>query len=979
MEPTDKYYKYAFFSAFTTLPGFETSGNFFRDEIRTMFDNYRQSLSSMQSICQSDQCRPNPDDTFLYRPVPYCLFGDFDMAIFSLIDDFSFATKKFKPSSHSAGYKYQINTGIIPIVEVYDEKHTRVHIFKNEAIPDFFSGKEFYPFTGVASIKLNNAMLVGLGQSFIKLYNFFLIAYLDKWVAKLKRQGKKFFYFLNENLGWNEITIYFFGSSLLEMQEFLIRFRQYRLADIEAFVRQLLGKKPHDDISVNGILSIFKTLKEHSLLSKFIRKNGKGKECLESHPVIATSITYGFHIDMIELSRDETALKKKCGFTKKQLKKFKTEYDKMACITTAWNVKPGHEYASDKLIRSSFPKFKSTLNHHTRTGKYTFSFPDNLLSMRQYLDFSYRIEQIDKEKISRHIIKLRSHLHWPSNVRLRKFKSSLHYEYRLTDYKIKPAEIEVIRNQLRIYPIPYIYKGQIENLINNLNDSLADPLMYNYFIGLKAPLINFLNDNFLGSGQEKLAAAKEFKKNVVMEAGSDEDNIEKDIYPDDKMLVEAVDTEAIAAFIVAWNKAYWNRFFHSYYFSEINDFNIEHHGGIQQLLFTYDVIYKLIARRIYGDDSKVPFVNVQVNHYITSSQYFNSINFMHLFRPAIYACECVHEAANHIIPYLILYKKAKEFSFLFNPRADKVEPDKVQEFLDFEKSLYERVDPREKFEVFYLQDHFGVNAMRHIVADYATFLLGYSDPEKMNTSASDHRIDIVRARVFYESHWFLFLIRADLYFRETRDTGAWFFKEDDFMALFIRFNLMFYLFFDFEEKDLLDLNLNYPSIELKAIWDSEKINLIEFTVRLGNALRAEFKAQLLKRGKKNGEGFETLKECIDKLVFDSNWEALKSDKMAYKQAIVSNQKLIFWFHEYFIKGASKHNIIIRNSTNITVDPFPCNISFYELEDDRDIFLDPKGNLFTTSPESRQEVLQRSIQYIKEMWDLSHQLTLKDYQ
>ena len=974
------YYKYAFLSAFTTLPSFQPSREFFKKDVEPIFNNFRDALSSMQARSKNDlNVTSNADDPFLYRPVPYCLFGDFDMAIFSLIDDFSFATKTFKPAPSSMGFKYQVNTGIIPLVEAYDAGNPGMPPFRDTTLPQFFTGADFYPFTGIASVKLNNAMLVGTGQRFLDMINFFLITFLDEKIKESEKGGRKLFYILNENLGWNEVTIYFFGTSMYDMQEMIMELRQFRLRDIESHFQSLLATTEYDKKSLNDfILPVFSQLKDDSLLGFWINKSGNQNEYLESHPVIATSMAYGFHIDCIELSKNKKAFRERCQLSDDNFKLFLQQIKGQKTISVGWKVKPGHEKAAERMVSEFFPGFPGSLLKQSRTGKYPFMFPQRKISLKEYLDFSAIIESWSPKKISRDIIKLRSRIDWVSGVKYKDFDDDLHYDYDLQAYRIKPDEIINIQNQLRTHPIPHVYKSQIENLMINYNDAISDPLMYNYFIGLKAPLLNFLRDKFyVRSGEEKKEEESIPPPELLEHASADRQNISRNNEPPDNLLVDSVDAETISAFIQAWNKAYWNRYFHSYYFTEINDFNIEHHGGIQQLLFTYDIIYKLITRRIYGTDSKVPFVNVQVSHYINSTQYFNTINFTHLFRPAIYASECVHEAANHIIPYLIQQNERKEFSFLFDPRTEKVEADKIPELLEFERNLYARVGPREKFEMDYLDVHFGFNAVRQVVADYATYVLGYNDPSQMGTKTVLKK-DIPNATIFYQTHWFLFLIRADLYYREMTFPGGWFFKVDDFTALFIRFNLMFHLFFDFEKQDLLDLNRDCPSVELKALWEGKKVELIDLTLRLGTALREEFTRQLEKQNISlvNGEdGFSRFRSVVQLDVVDKNWEQF-AEKQDYQEVIRINQQLIKGFHAIFTHE-NQYNIIIRKSENSETIPI-CNIDFFKPAQHRELFLDPKGNLFTTSPASRRKIFEKNVDYLKSIWDLSLKIAIRDY-
>jgi hypothetical protein len=967
------YYKQAFFSAFTTISSFCEPAVFFDDDIAPIFSNYKDALRYMQEKSGNTE----PEDEVIYTPVPYCLFGDFDLAVFSLIDDFGFATKEFKPSSSSGGFKYQINAGIIPLIKTYKDDQRILTKFKEEMLPRFFSGKDFYPFTGIALIKLNSAMLIGMGDDFLKFINFFLTSFIDKFIEKKSDQGYQFFYIINETLGWNELTINFFGNSMSQMQEVLLRLRNFRLLDIIDFIRELKEDTGANDEYIDSMLDISSLISTESLLADFIEAEKKESlDYRQSHPIIATSITFGYHASLTKMTGD-FALEINARVKEEHREMLKTECD-LEAIHIGWKVKPGHERAALDLIARSMEEgiVENIDFDQVQTGKYPFVFPLKPISFMKYLRFAQRADRETRIQMHLNIIKFRSRIQWVSSIKYNDFNSKGHYDYALDRFQIPKQVIDDLQNRLRVYPVSHTIKGQVENLIINFNDAISDPFMYSYFMGLKRSLISFLKENFI-IGREK--EGEKAPPTTFREVGtSAKDQFMGNKKQDEDRVIKPVETTNITHFVQAWNKAYWNRYFHSYYFTEINDFNIEHHGGIQQILFTYDTMYKLVTKRIYGEHSKSPFVNVQVWPGITSTQFYNSVNFNHLFRPAIYACECVHEAANHIIPYLVYLQNRPEYTFLLNPRSDIVEPDMLKDLDIFEQNMRLNMQARDDYENDYFNNNFGINTIRQIVTDYITYRLSYEKPEENNINEIPFVENKEAAIRFYHSHWYLFLMKTELYGRETKGNGAWFFREEEFKVLFIRFNLMFFLFYNCEKEALNELNDECPSIELKPVWEGQKKALIDFVIRLGCALKKEFNRRI-----GGEESFVVFHNDIKKIVIEGGWQKLnEKEKKAYNEMIKINFGLIKTFHGLFADSApDKYNIIIRKSTSYKEEGAKnprTNIDFFKQGDTRNIFLDPKGNLFSNSPLKRQSIFSENVEYIKLIWDQSMKIAREAY-
>ncbi|UAY51298.1 hypothetical protein [Ferruginibacter albus] len=963
----NKYFKYAFFSAFTDIPSLDNPQTFFK-EIKQIFKSYKESLGKISALSNEALQKNAHPSSLVYEPIPYCLFGNFDLAIFSLIDDFSFATKKFKPNSGGKNFKYQVNTGIIPNIEIYNSKNSKLEIFQNRAIRDFFNGKEFYPFTGITSIKLNNSMLIGVGQNFIELINFYLVLLIDDFIETKKRSeaGFKMFYIINENLGWNELTIYFFGNSISAINEISMLLRKNNLREILVMFESLNSK--YDKIRIKKkIECIQKDVANNSFLAFLINnKNINDLDFLESHPIITSTTTFGYHINnVIYNTKKNIKVEGRLRIKEKEL--FLKECDKNF-ILVSWNIKPGHEENANQIILGALsPQLRKrlikplNLYQNIQDGKFSFVFPNELISFSEYFLLISTINQKFHAGFVQNFINHKAKLRFENTIKYFSYDISKHYTYELEEYKIDENKFNKIIEKLRVYPIPHTIKGQMENLILNFNDAVTDPLMYNYFIGLKSPLLIFLKEQLLynETNQEDISNISPKNKNI-------EGIINYILYPesnfldkeiDDKNQIISSNAKEFITFIETWNKAYWNRHFHGYYFTEINDFNIEHHGGIQQILFCYDMIYKIISKRIYGEFSKDPFVNVRIDHVITSTKYNNTINFTHLFKPSIYACECVHEAANHVISFLVKDLANLKYSFLLNPK-NIIEKNTKEKIINFEQSVKQSIGSKDEFEVQFIDEYIGLNSIRYLFTDFLSYKLAYN---------FQNNEDLSSLKIYYHTHWFLFLTRADLYVMN-KENGSWYFNEADFKFLFIRCNLMFYLMCEISISDLEILNQDCPSVELNILWLSLKKPLLDFVIRLGDSLKQEFK-QMGEEG--DDVSLDEFKELIKINILDKGFTD-SEEKKHYEDIISLNYKLIESFYEHFKSRVTEsyYNSIMRKSANdTTLVNSKSNIQFYK-NHKRELFLDPKGNIFSTSEKKRKEILKANIEYLKSIWDIA---------
>ncbi len=160
------------------------------------------------------------DDNKLYEPINYYIFGNYDLAMISLIDNYSFSQKllipKIPESNNENGYSipnysYQIITGIL------NEKS------KNDIFT--FHGK--YNFISISNFKLNNKFLVKDGVVFTS-------RVAEKIIEKLESLKKKtdFAYMILHSFSWFEISVLIFVNNPNILSEVIDELRALKVRDL---------------------------------------------------------------------------------------------------------------------------------------------------------------------------------------------------------------------------------------------------------------------------------------------------------------------------------------------------------------------------------------------------------------------------------------------------------------------------------------------------------------------------------------------------------------------------------------------------------------------------------------------------------------------------------------------------------------------------------------------------------------------------
>ena len=148
---------------------FQRELQFFSTEIDgAVFQKYREAVRRNFSGTTLESDASEFASAF-YRPAPYYLFGRFDLAILTLVDDFEFSSRTFHPfdpmmadgpKDYFENFLHKVITGPTP---TFDDKSTLIDLARRT-----FLAPVRKPLFGLSLFKLNNSLLVGTGTTLLR-------------------------------------------------------------------------------------------------------------------------------------------------------------------------------------------------------------------------------------------------------------------------------------------------------------------------------------------------------------------------------------------------------------------------------------------------------------------------------------------------------------------------------------------------------------------------------------------------------------------------------------------------------------------------------------------------------------------------------------------------------------------------------------------------------------------------------------------
>jgi hypothetical protein len=561
-----------------STPSDINSNDFFKKEIQN-------NLSKIYSESRMDYARNGPKDysSILYKPVGYKTFGDHDIAILTLFDDFSYPNRVFHPSHGNRdasslfykNYEYQVfsclNSAIIKKENQLENQFSEISTNIN------------YPFICITRVKVNSFILIGNGIDFIELVK-----------ESVYRKAKDIKVVILDCLGSEELVILLFSNNLSSISLSIHNIRCLKINDL-------------DLLPTNKKLNLIE-----SSLSECFKAD---TDWVDSHIFTSIYLLPGYRIEI----PDEY---KRFKFTKESS-------DLKISIDFTWDLKPGHvdifrleleEYLKDNKIGEKSREEDRNVRLNINSWSYKYEFK-NYQESSNYINFICieKLREFDKE--CKHIRKLHmrmSIMHNDFNISMSPTAKNSENHPKSKElcnkFQVQPEELIDIRSSLEVAKVSKLTRERILKMYNNYNNCIIDPLFFANFIDLHGFMQSFKNKIKDYSISTEVESSNEFH-------------------------------EFLNRTVSDFEQAYYNRFHQSNRMRNMTDFNIEWNGGIQQLISPYDYIFKKILNSLnYKKDDR--FVYVTGYDRVNVSQHSFKINMLHLTYPELFVSTIWKEIFN---------------------------------------------------------------------------------------------------------------------------------------------------------------------------------------------------------------------------------------------------------------------------------------------------------------------------------------------
>lgn len=386
--------------------------------IDDVFSIYSKTIFKNDEVYAQSNSELVDEYSNLYKPISYNLFGYYDKVQICLVDDFEFSSRFFRPDNiyslkQSKSFIYQSQTYMTmgKYEDYLLEEWKKINLNTNNAI-------------AIVQLKINTGLLAGCG---IKLVEdiFELLG-----TESMQIENKLILF----GIGWNEITILYFGNEFDQMIDIIIRIRDLKVSNLKS-ARNI-------DYLKNCFINTFEN---------------NGNYLFNSHIFAHTYTTFGYKnlakVKQSDKIKVETRLFTKPGHTASIIQSFQMANLKNEDIVFRKIIGMGDiccELNIDEYIE--FQKIVSTLGDHINKTHSTL-----LIDKFDYGD------ECSKE-----------HIYFHSN---------------LIKLGFDRKKIEELHKNLTYEGIPVVISDRVENLFIKFNHAITDPVMFGFFIGLK-PLLN---------------------------------------------------------------------------------------------------------------------------------------------------------------------------------------------------------------------------------------------------------------------------------------------------------------------------------------------------------------------------------------------------------------------------------------------------------------------------------------------------------
>ena len=419
---------------------------FYNEILKKKFENYRESLEKLGAH--------GPEiESELFCPKAYMIYGRFDLAILTLADDYTFATRMFKP--HGKLHQPQDNGKQRAEFEVksfigaspnYGEGYgTKRRAFCN----NLFQGHSHKPLLTICQIKISEVVNISYG------HEAFEIA-CQKIDNIIRRIDSGLTWLCDGSYGYHDITLYILSDNYSVVFQIVDEIRKTEL-------QQVLN----DFSNLNWLTddSVIKMSRNH-LFDKTVTHFG------------------------IELN---TALKLKQPDQYAQLlQTIDIDRDKNLSMSISMRIKPGHTPFIIEDIEKSFPG-----STYGKVAGWEDLIIYETTKPTHWLDTACRLARfIQEEKIecNHHVLAIESKLICMENISPDNFDQSKHVfvHSRLLEKGIPTQTATDVRRSLKTVGLPFVELGKITNLYSGYMTTFTKSFAFSSHLELHEFLKEYL-------------------------------------------------------------------------------------------------------------------------------------------------------------------------------------------------------------------------------------------------------------------------------------------------------------------------------------------------------------------------------------------------------------------------------------------------------------------------------------------------------
>jgi hypothetical protein len=599
--------------------------------IKKIFGAYKESLNNYN----------NKLDREYYKPLIYSIFGHYDFAVLSLVDDFVFGRLKFKPYSEMLLKEQDVvcdnfNYQVLNCIQVKGDGGDHIR-----NVMDSAGG---YEFVSISALKIRSSLLIGTGDDMIQLIKKAVHRQMGDWV------GKGIGYLLLETKSWHEMQLIIFGNNVNDMGNALVRVRELCCNAIE-------------DGDTNKLLL-------QSLLNHRYEKEPGAPMC--------NMVSMKRHIHLFSSSYSYLGSKVfevdgKPDTGRYNWKTFVKFYIKPGKLANVWQ---GIKNEFERNPGNDPEPVKA--NFIYGSGDFDFQGVDFDKYYHGVMKSDSYIKQIEPhirrtkatamvEVTEADILNVGANGVTGSAVNDGNDGSPVEpiYDFSIRPFLKKEIALDIkrfarIHDDLRKSRVDKAVANRIIKMFINYNDGVLDTNLYVYFIEL-SPIVN---------------AVEKFINQL-------ETNWHH--YSIQEVQVRLNDYATI------FEKAYKNKIQHSLRTVDLTDFNLEYNGGIQQIVSAYDYIFKLFRYHVgfYGGLYKCVAANETTDNPYACVAYVSNepgifsdklslhLNYAHVAQPEMLVATIFKETLN-----VLLQRIKWDFIYRTDELADETTYDASLPYVD---------------------------------------------------------------------------------------------------------------------------------------------------------------------------------------------------------------------------------------------------------------------------------------------------------